>query len=83
MTYHDPEGDALIRRAESVGGAENLSEGEQWRLQGALAARRRREARAAQPSGRTDTLDARANERRFGAIEKQLALAHWMRPSKN
>jgi hypothetical protein len=29
---HDQEGDRLIRLAESLGGAENLSEGERWRL---------------------------------------------------
>jgi hypothetical protein len=65
---HDPEGDRLIRLAESLG-EENLSEGERWRLANTRDARRRLEARAAQQGGRTDALDAQANERRFAALE--------------
>ena len=42
---HDPEGDRLIRLAESLG-EENLSEGERWRLANTLDARRKHEARA-------------------------------------
>ena len=45
MTYHDPEGDRLIRLAERLGGPENLSEGERWRLANTLERRRRRGGR--------------------------------------
>ena len=58
---YDPEGDDLIRLAEAAGGAENLSEGERWRLANTLDRRRRLEAQANAPDGRTDALDARAN----------------------
>jgi hypothetical protein len=74
----DPEGDDLIRRAEAAGGAENLSEGERWRLQNTLDRRRRLEAQAAQPSGRSDALDAQANERRFADIQSRLEHAEMM-----
>ena len=65
---HDPEGDRLIRLAESLG-EENLSEGERWRLANTLDRRRRLEAKATQPDGRTDALSAQALERRFAAVE--------------
>jgi hypothetical protein len=74
---HDPEGDRLIRLAESLG-EENLSEGEKWRLGNTLDRRRMLEARATQPSGRTDALDARAFERRLAALENQAQWAEWM-----
>jgi len=74
---HDPEGDRLIRLAEAIGET-NLSEGERWRLANTLDKRRQLEARAAQPSGRTDALDAAANERRFSAIEDQMQWARGM-----
>ena len=45
--FHDPEGDRLIRLAERLGGPENLSEGERWRLANTLDRRRRREAASA------------------------------------
>ena len=75
---YDPEGDDLIRRAEAVGGAENLSEGERWRLANTLDRRRRLEAQANAPSGRTDALDAQANERRFAALEDHVQWAAGM-----
>ena len=75
---HDPEGDRLIRLAESLGGAENLSEGERWRLANTLDRRRKLEARAAQPDGRTDALSSQALERRFAALETDVQWARWM-----
>jgi hypothetical protein len=74
----DPEGDDLVRRAEAAGGAEFLSEGERWRLQNTLDKRRRLEAEANAPSGRTDALDAQANERRFAALEAHMQWADGM-----
>jgi hypothetical protein len=58
---YDPEGDDLIRRAELAGGAENLSEGERWRLKNTLRRRRLQEAAAAQPRA-TDALAAQRIE---------------------
>jgi hypothetical protein len=78
VAIHDPEGDRLIRLAESLGGAENLSEGERWRLANTLDRRRKLEARAAQPDGRTDALSSQALERRFAAIETQAQWADGM-----
>jgi len=78
VAIHDPEGDRLVRLAESLGGAEFLSEGERWRLQNTLDRRRRLEARATQPDGRTDALSSQANERRFAAIEDHMAWASEM-----
>jgi hypothetical protein len=75
---HDPEGDRLIRLAESLGGAENLSEGERWRLANTLDRRRKLEARATQPDGRTDALSSQVVERRFAAIETQAQWADGM-----
>ena len=43
--FHDPEGDRLIRLAERLGGPENLSEGERWRLANTLDRRRRQRGR--------------------------------------
>ena len=60
--FHDPEGDRLIRLAESLGGAENLSEGERWRLANTLDRRRRQEAAGAQPARVTDALGAQRLE---------------------
>jgi hypothetical protein len=78
VAIHDPEGDRLIRLAESLGGAENLSEGERWRLANTLDRRRRLEAQAAQPDGRTDALSSQVVERRFAAIEAECAWARGM-----
>jgi hypothetical protein len=78
VVIHDPEGDRLIRLAESLGGAENLSEGEQWRLANTLDRRRKLEARATQPDGRTDALSSQALERRFAALETDVQWARWM-----
>ena len=75
---YDPEGDDLIRRAEAAGGAEDLSEGERWRLANTLDRRRRLEAQANAPSGRSDALDARANERRLAALEAHMQWANGM-----
>jgi hypothetical protein len=75
---HDPEGDRLIRLAESLGGAENLSEGERWRLANTLDRRRKLEAKATQPDGRTDALSSQVLERRFAAIETQAQWADGM-----
>jgi len=72
MTYHDPEGDRLIRLAESLGGAENLSEGERWRLANTLERRRMREAAGADV-GRTDALGSQ----RLEAIESRLTELKW------
>jgi hypothetical protein len=77
VAIHDPEGDRLIRLAESLGEA-NLSEGERWRLANTLDRRRRLEAQAAQPDGRTDALSSQALERRFVAIETQSQWADGM-----
>ena len=71
---HDPEGDRLITLAKNLG-EENLSAGERWRLQNTLEKRRRLEAQATQPTGRSDALDAQANERRFAAIETHVQWA--------
>jgi hypothetical protein len=65
---YDPEGDDLIRRAELAGGAENLSEGERWRLENTLRRRKMQEAAGAQPRA-TDALASQ----RLEAIESQLA----------
>jgi hypothetical protein len=65
---YDPEGDDLIRRAELAGGAENLSQGERWRLENTLRRRRMQEVAGAQPRV-TDALAAQ----RLEAIEAQLA----------
>jgi hypothetical protein len=73
VAIHDPEGDRLIRLAESLGEA-NLSEGERWRLANTLDRRRRLEAQANAPSGRTDALDAQVLERRFSVLENH---ARW------
>jgi hypothetical protein len=78
VAIHDPEGDRLIRLAESLGGAENLSEGERWRLANALDRRRKLEAKATQPDGRTDALSSQVLERRFAAIETQAQWADGM-----
>jgi hypothetical protein len=78
VAIHDPEGDRLIRLAESLGGAENLSEGERWRLANTLDRRRKLEARATQPDGRTDALSSQVVERRFAAIEAECAWARGM-----
>lgn len=78
MTYNDPEGDDLIRRAERAGGEEFLTQGERWRLANVLDARRRHEAKAARHDGRTDALSSQVLERRFGVLEKQQALAKYM-----
>jgi hypothetical protein len=77
VAIHDPEGDRLIRLAESLG-EENLSEGERWRLANTLDRRRRLEAQAAQPDGRTDALSSQVLERRFAAIETQAQWADGM-----
>ena len=74
---HDPDGDRLIRLAKSLG-EENLSEGERWRLANTLDARQKHEARAARQGGRTDALDAQANERRFAAVEAHVEWASGM-----
>ena len=60
--FHDPEGDRLIRLAERLGGPENLSEGERWRLTNTLDRRRRQEAAGAQPARVTDALGAQRLE---------------------
>ena len=78
VAIHDPEGDRLIRLAESLGGAENLSEGERWRLANTLDRRRKLEAKATQSDGRTDALSSQALERRFAAIETQAQWADGM-----
>jgi hypothetical protein len=78
VAIHDPEGDRLIRLAESLGGAENLSEGERWRLANTLDRRRKLEAKATQSDGRTDALSSQALERRFAAIETQSQWADGM-----
>jgi hypothetical protein len=78
VAIHDPEGDRLIRLAESLGGAENLSAGERWRLANTLDRRRRLEAQAAQPDGRTDALSSQALERRFAAIDTHVQWADGM-----
>jgi hypothetical protein len=75
---YDPEGDDLIRRAEAAGGAENLSEGERWRLQNTLDRRRRLEAQAKALSGRTDALSSQVVERRFAALEAHMRWADGM-----
>src|ERR1700741_4027266 len=75
---YDPEGDRLIRLAESLGGAENLSAGEQWRLANTGDRRRRLEAQATQPEGRTQALSSQALERRFAAIETHVQWASGM-----
>jgi hypothetical protein len=77
VAIHDPEGDRLIRLAESLG-AENLSEGERWRLANTLDRRRKLEAKATQPDGRTDALSSKVLERRFAAIETQAQWADGM-----
>ena len=74
---HDPEGDRLIRLAESLG-EENLSEGERWRLANTLDRRRKLEARATQPDGRTDALSSQVLERRFAAVEAHVDWASGM-----
>ena len=73
VAIHDPEGDRLIRLAESLG-EENLSEGERWRLANTLD--RRRKLEAAQPDGRTDALSSQVLERRFAALDTH---AQWAR----
>jgi hypothetical protein len=70
---HDPEGDRLIRLAETLG-EENLSEGERWRLANTRDRRRKLEAQATQPDGRTDALSSQVLERRFAVLETQ---AQW------
>ena len=70
---HDPEGDKLIRLAETLG-EENLSEGERWRLANTRDRRRKLEAKATQPDGRTDALSSQVLERRFAVLETQ---AQW------
>ena len=77
VAIHDPEGDRLIRLSESLG-AENLSEGERWRLANALDARRKHEARATQPDRRTDALSSQVLERRFAAVEAHVDWASGM-----
>ena len=77
VAIHDPEGDRLIRLAESLGEA-NLSEGERWRLANTLDARRKLEARATQPDGRTDALSSQVLERRFAAVEAHVDWASGM-----
>jgi hypothetical protein len=57
----DEEGDRLVRLAESLGGEQDLSEGERWRLRVTLDRRRRQEAAAAQPRA-TDALAAQRIE---------------------
>jgi hypothetical protein len=74
---HDPEGDRLVLLAKNIG-EENLSEGERWRLQNTLDRRRMLEAKANAPGGRTDALDAEANERRFAALEAHMQWASGM-----
>jgi hypothetical protein len=74
---YDPEGDRLIRLAETLG-EENLSEGEKWRLSNSRDARRKHEARAAQPDGRTDALSSQVLERRFAALEAHMQWADGM-----
>jgi hypothetical protein len=78
VAIHDPEGDRLIRLAESLGGAENLSEGERWRLANTLDRRRKLEAKATQPDGRTDALSSQVLERRFTALEAHVQWADGM-----
>jgi hypothetical protein len=73
VAIHDPEGDRLIRLAESLGEA-NLSEGERWRLANTLD--RRRKLETAQPDGRTDALSSQVLERRFAALDTH---AQWAR----
>jgi hypothetical protein len=75
VAIHDPEGDRLIRLAESLGEA-NLSEGERWRLANTLD--RRRKLEATQLDGRTDALSSQVVERRFAAIEAECAWARGM-----
>jgi hypothetical protein len=77
VAIHDPEGDRLINLAAAIGET-NLSAGERERLEITLDRRRRLEARAAQSSGRTDALDAQANERRFAVLETHAQWAEWM-----
>ena len=60
--FHDPEGDRLIRLAESLGGAENLSEGERWRLAPPWTADGGRRPRARSRSRATDALGAQRLE---------------------
>jgi hypothetical protein len=74
---HDPEGDRLIRLAETFG-EENLSEGERWRLANTLDRRRKLEAKANAPDGRTDALSSQALERRFAAIDTHVQWADGM-----
>jgi hypothetical protein len=70
--FHDPMDDELVRRAELAGGAENLSEGERWRLQNVLERRRRQEGAGAQSGRATDALAAQ----RLAVIESWLV---WLR----
>jgi hypothetical protein len=77
VAIHDPEGDRLIRLAESLG-EDNLTEGERWRLANAVDRRRRLEAQAAQPDGRTDALSSQVVERRFAALETHAQWASGM-----
>ena len=74
---HDNEDDRLLARARNVG-EEGMSEGERWRLANVRDRQRQREASAALQGQRTDALSSQANERRFLAIEKRMALADWM-----
>ena len=74
--HFDPDGDRLVRLAESLGGAEFMSRGERERLEITLQARDRRARLAAETTQRVDALAL--HERRLADLEAAVAWLNGM-----